>query len=574
MRRLAANALGLATAIAISLMLTSALHTHARERAQDASRDRDSASTGNRKLDRHAGAFAPYYGRLQIAPERIIRLPAVYTDSAPRGDELVERQCGPLASWEVLDVRTNADAEAVSSLVRDRDVRVRVHWKPTPYPPIVVKRGACIKVEGVRGSDGELPLVAGVNAARAYNGRDIRRGGLWIESLDISPGKALTLDPSLDVRKGDCIGVPNDQMFLIVRDSEITRCGHHALLVGHAHHIYVELRDSHFEQASSHLVYIQHAGLAVIENVTAQSPGNGHALRCIALKCEISHTRVSNVQLDGTVLPRGGSNPLQPKRIYIGMAPLEVYTCGEHTLTDIEATFYTSASNGGHAAILRARPALRTCDVGEVDNSEWTRLIAGTRDHDDPARWDRVTPLVTTVERMRVRCLGERACSGWDVQGTYPLMTPEEAGELRSWLRAGDFSDWSVMLDSIPIEHPEWLATAALVRPQRRASWAQGTTGNRIPLAIVEGTWRQRAQIDLVDVTVEGGTLLRPGVIPEGASAPVHADSDGNYCYGLAPGADGNCTQQRDGARYRQAIVHVRASASDRDRDRLHDRPQ
>ncbi len=118
-------------------------------------------------------------------------------------------------------------------------------------------------------------------------------------------------------------------------------------------------------------------------STTALSSRRVGDMRCVASRsiAVSRRTKVSNVQLDGTVLPVGGSNPLQPKRTYIGMQPLEVYTCGENEVRDVAAVFLADDKyNGRFAAIVRGREAFRTCDVGEVKDGQWTRLEWGDPD--------------------------------------------------------------------------------------------------------------------------------------------------------------------------------------------------
>jgi hypothetical protein len=477
--------------------------------------------------------------------------PAPYY-SEPPGDKLVLDQCGPESDWQVTDVTTDADVENLRKIISsDTRVVIRVHWRPQPYPELRVKNGRCVKVVGIAGPDGERPLVGGVNGTHGFKG-EVRPGGLIVENLDVSPGKVKQLAPSLNTSSGPCLGVPNDQMFFIVRDSDVTECPHHAFITGHAHQLYVEVGRSHFAQAGSHLAYIDHIAMAYIYDSTFESPGWGHALRCVALRCRIERTAVSNVQLDGSVLPVGGSNPFQPDQTYIGMQPLEVYTCGENEVRDVRAVFLADDNhNGRFAATVRGRDDLRTCDVGEVKDGQWTRLKWGDPDYVSAKRWKTVTPLPTTVERMLVTCVGPTPCYGWDVKGSYPVMDNPQGKELQLWLKTNKFAAWDDMLKAIPDERPEWRWIASVTLPRHRHAFLAGTITSKVPLP-VGASWFQRTNVVFKTIKVQGGEVLRP------------LSSPNAYCYGIPPNSDANgdlldqCSQQDDGAHYRRGYVEFR----------------
>ncbi len=470
--------------------------------------------------------------------------------ATPPGDRLVEEQCGPVASWDIVDVRTNEAMEGLRRLVPGKRTVARIHWKSEPYPLAYVKGAECLKLEGIPGPNGEKPLVGGVNGTRAWMGT-IRKGGILIEGLEISPGKVAQSHPELEINV-NCLGIPNDQMFFILRNSYVGRCGHHAFITGHAHHLYLEVAGSHFEQASSHLAYIDHIAMAYIHDSTFQSPGWGHALRCIALRCIIERVRVSNVQLDGTTLPRGGDNPLQPKRTYIGMHPFEIYTCGENEIRDVEIVFRSEPDrNGRFAAILRGREAFNTCDVGEVVDGAWTPLLWGEPDFARPERWATVTPLRTRVDGMKITCAGTEPCAGWSVRGSYPTMDDEQKAALQVWLKSRTFASWDDLRAQIPPEKPEWRWLSEVVLPGHRSAFMEGRITNKVPLPVPVPGWFQRAELVLKNVSVDRGGVL---VSPEDPDA---------YCYGVPPVAHGSdnasieCPDQYDGLRFRQAQVTV-----------------
>lgn len=456
----------------------------------------------------------------------------------PPGDALVEATCGPRGEWPVHEIRTNSEADAFGR-TSDYDgerVQARVHWKEMPYPTLRLERPRCVRVVGVPGPNGERPLLGGANATHAFDGT-IREGGVWLEGVDVSPGRALALDPSIDAKtSGDCIGVRNDARFLILRDVDATQCAHHIFITAHAHHLYVELGRVNMSQAGSHLAYVDHVAMAYVYDSTFESPGWGHALRCVARRCKIERTRVSNVQLDGSVLP-AGSNPINPNREYVGMHPLEVYTCGQHEVSDVEAT----VNGAGWAASFRWREAMQTCDTGGVVGDQWQTLRWGTPEY-AAADWSALPDLTLTVRNFTVNC-PTHDCAGWDVKSAYPMMDGQK-GALQSWLRAGAFSSWEEMVAAIPPEHPEWAFVASVTLPGHRSAFLDGSITNKVPLPVPEN-WRQRARI-VLDGEIQWGQ-------PWGANFRAYQPSN-TYCLGEPP-VDGSCVEQTTGKSYDRAIV-------------------
>jgi hypothetical protein len=259
---------------------------------------------------------------------------------------------------------------------------------------------------------------------------------------------------------------------------------------------------------------------------------------------------VSNVQLDGTVLPPGGDNPFQPKRTYIGMHPFEVYTCGENEIRDVDIVFQPDRDrNGGFAAILRGREAFHTCDVGEVIDGQWSPLDWGDADFQSPQRWGTVTPLRTLVDGMKIACVGKEPCAGWSVKGTYPTMDDSQKAELRQWLISHAFHSWETMVEKIPPEKTEWRWVSEVTLPEHRSDFLQGKITNKVPLPVPIPGWFQRAELVLKNVTVDRGEVV---------TAPEEPDT---YCYGTPPEVieNGNprmaCRDQYDGKSYRQARI-------------------
>ncbi len=450
----------------------------------------------------------------------------------PPGDALVEAQCGSFEDWDVVDVRTNEDVQQLNRLDADSATVIRIHHRDEPYPTIRVKGKRCLKVIGIPGPNGEKPHVADVNATRSFRG-SIRDGGIIIENLHVSPGKAQALGVDAG---GVCLGMPNDQRFFIVRDTDVGQCAAHAFITSHAHHMYVEIGRSTFEQAGSHLAYIDHVAMAYVYDSTFQSPGWGHALRCIALRCVIENVQVSNVQLDGTELPVGGDNILNPNRRYLGMQPLEIYVCGESELKNIHAVFRRKEGGGTFAATLRARDAMQACDIGHPVDGEWTSLRWGDVGYDAETY-----PLVLNVDGMTVECVG-LSCFGWDAKSGYPIMNDAQKAELRQWLKDGAYATWNEMVAALPNE--TWREVVALVTDNWKPSFLKGSLTNKVPLP-VSSDWSQRSMLRISGLSVINGSDLRP------------LKSAISYCYGL-PQVDGECLEQFDGRQFRRSFVEVR----------------
>lgn len=468
--------------------------------------------------------------------------------ATPPGDSIVLRDCGPESEWETWDVRTDAEVDALRSRVRPTTrAVVRIHARPEPYLNVIVKGGRCMKVVGVGSA---RPVVASVNATKSFRG-EIRPGGLIVENLIVSAGlveRARPGEGAATVAEG--VGVPNDQTFLIILDVEVSRTGHHGFTTSHAHHLYVEVGRSHFFQASSHLAYINHNAMAWIYDSKFESPGWGHALRCTALRCVIERTQVSNVQLDGSVLPIGGDNPLEPDRLYVGMAPFEIYTCGEHQVRDSKVVFRKQqGKTGAHGVAFRWREGMQTCDVGEVVDGQWTDLpwSAGPP-FQDPARWASVTEQAATIENLQIEIVGDEVASayGFDVDGNYPMMNDPEKKFLADWLKARVFLDWPDLVAQVTATGNQLLifpARQALASHQK--AFMKGTVTNKVPLWVPD-TWAQRSRLALKNIQTNAPSLVIPGD-PRGT---------GQYCLGTPANGDA-CTEQLDGRMYRQAAIEV-----------------
>jgi hypothetical protein len=455
--------------------------------------------------------------------------------SGPQGVQLVEDICGPISDWPVLDLRTDADAESLRSLKSGQRLLVRVHWKEQGYLSLRAKKAKCLKFLGIAGPNGEKPLVMNVNGTTSSRS-GLRAGGLIIENLRVSPGDIKLLRG--EGTSGDCIGIPNDQQFVIMRGIDVSGCPHHAFITSNASQMYLEIDDSNFEQSSSHLAYIDRVAYAYVHDSTFQSPGWGHALRCIAATCHIENVSVSNVQLDHSVLPPGGTTAYNDDRRYVGMHPLEVYTCGGgHKVKNVKVSFLGDNRNGSFAAAFRWREAMNTCDLAGHDEIQWNVLRYGSDEWNDAKTWETITDIDLTVDNMQVSCVGD-PCYAWSVASSYPLMNDSQKLALSSWLKKNAFSSWSEMVGSMPDSSWIWLANNVHDRYKRR--FLTGNLVNKIPLP-VPPFWHERASLKIQGLQVNNGNPnpIRPGKKAE------------EFCWGSFAD-NGNCTLD-----YRRAAIEI-----------------
>ncbi len=427
--------------------------------------------------------------------------------TSPAAEQVVSNACGPMSEWQRIVVRSDDDLAQLRQLDADDRVRVEIQWREEAYEGVYAKRPDCIAVIGISGPDGQKPLVMNVNATASSN-RGLRRGGLWAENLRVSPGD-VQLERGL-TNSGDCIGVPNDRQFLILRDLDVSGCPHHAFLVDDAYQMYLEVADSNFEQASSHLAYIDRVAYAHIHDSTFQSPGWGHALRCIAATCHIENVRMSNVQLDGSVLPRGGTTGYNQDRNYVGMHPLEVYTCGgSHVVRNSEITYLNDSSNSAFAASFRWREGMNTCNLGGPVEEQWLSMPWGGPAWSDPTVWQNIPDIDLTIDGLAINCPNS-PCQTWDVRSSYPVMNDGQKARLRKWLQDGSFEDWDSLLAAAQAE-PMYLWAAERVLPSKRQNFLEARFPNKVPLPVPE-YWRERAHLLVRSIEVDnpGEHLLRP----------------------------------------------------------------
>ena len=418
--------------------------------------------------------------------------PPVELDPFPYIEEpdtagLVERSCGPESEWAEFHVRTDADVLALRRLKRGDRVKIYVHWRAQPYGSIKVKNAACVRLLGVTNTDGVKPLVAKIKTGPPKG--PLRQGGFIIENFRIAPGEVF--EATQAAHGGDCVSLQGVYQFFVLRNNDISGCGHHALLAS-ASQLHLELDGNNFEQASSHLVYINRAAMAYVHDNSFQSPGWGHALRCIAHRCVIRNNRISNVQLDGSVLPRGGTNPFSRGRTYIGMAPLEVYTCGNgHIVENNEIKFYGYEKNYDFAAIFRWREAIYSCNLWGHDDKRWIPMEYGSTRWENPASWDGIQDVDLLVQNNVTHCLNE-PCHGWDVRSTYPVMGNDEKKALRKHLKSSDYFRWkSVLADR---SHPNLPWVARRIPDKRHSEFLRGEFVGKMFLP-APAWWKERGLV-------------------------------------------------------------------------------
>ena len=472
-----------------------------------------------------------------------------YLPSA-RGPDYPEQVCGPKSTADHIVVASVDDAIGVRYKTSERMFIDLRYSNGLDYPVIKLKRARCVWLVAERGPNGERPRVGGINMTQGYkpsSGHNIYDGGLYIEGVEGNPGEVFVDNPTLSVSNGDCIGTPNRSRFLYIVDSVFKNCGHHVFITSHAHHLVVYAEGNHFQKASSHLLYIDHVARADIINNKIESPGWGHALRVIAREGRVSGNEICNIQCDGTILPVG-SNPLKPKRTYIGMTPLEVYTGGETLVENNRIVYHRASRNTGtFAAIFRWREAMNTIDQGEPVGDEWSRLRWGDPDYNKPSRWSTVTPLTTISRNNLVQCLG-LPCNFWEIKSSYPVMNDAQKYSLQAFLKSNAFVDWPDLLTKIAAADPDgswqWVANQTLAR--HRAAFMAGRITNKVPLPVPLDAWFQRSYFETIGDVVNNGRLL----------APLRPTK--TYCYGAPIDAHGKCEDEFEGKSYRRAIVTVK----------------
>lgn len=415
-------------------------------------------------------------------------------------EELIATECTqPLSEWTVFDVYQASDMKGILSAIKTAgNVLVRVHYPSNPewhgvhdFKKIDVRGTGCVKVLGINDPEsGKQPTVRHITALGFSGPPRERPGGLIIENIRISMGDYSDIHgPSLG---GDCIGWPNSARFVVIRNSVVSKCQHHAFVTSRAYHQYLEIDGSHFEYAQSHLAYIDRVGFAYIHNSTFQSPGWGHALRCIAARCIIDNVHVSNIQLDGTIAPKG-INSRVPDQKYVGMNPLDLYMIGgEHILKNSTVDYYYSGSGGQWAAQYRARWGIFATDLGTHDGEAWSYAPYWTQEWFD-AQGEPVKPIDLTVSNNTFNCLNH-PCYMFLVQSSYPRYSMGPTRDrMLSWLKKHQWPDWETMLANAP---EEWVWTFSRAYDSHKATLLSGKTTNFLPARILEEPkWVERGLI-------------------------------------------------------------------------------
>ncbi len=473
-----------------------------------------------------------------------------YQDRGLTEAELLASECtAPLNDWPVIDVHDASDLGAIrATLRRNGNVLVRVHYPNNPewkgvheFRTIDVRGRGCVKVLGVNDPDsGKRPTVRNI-AALGFSGPQRERpGGLIIENIRISMGDHYEIHgPS---GAGNCISWPNSARFVVIRNTVVSKCQHHAFVTSRTYHQYLEIDRSHFEYAGSHLAYIDRVGFAYIHNSTFQSPGWGHALRCIAARCVIDNVHVSNIELDGSIAPKG-INPRQPNRTYIGMNPMDLYMVGgEHILKNSTIDYYNPGDGGAWAAQYRARWGIFSTDLGGHDGKAWTYAPYWTQEWLD-VQGEPVKPVDLTVSNNTFNCLN-RPCFMFLVQSTYPRYTTGARNKMVRWIRDGQWDDWDTMMANAP---DEWVWTFSRAYKDHRPDLLRGNTDRFLPARIpVDPEWVERGLI----VIENNNTINNPRDRLIRRQPPTRG-----FCWGFwVPGKEGDECQTP----VRQANIIIR----------------
>lgn len=452
-----------------------------------------------------------------------------YQEKGLTEEELIATECTrPLSDWTVIDVHQESDTRGIASTIkRDGNVLVRVHYPSNAewrgvhdFQKVDVRGTGCVKVLGVNDpSSGERPTVRYITA-KGFSGPPRERpGGLIIENIRISMGDHQEIHgPSAG---GDCISWPNSARFVVIRNSVISKCQHHAFVTSRAYHQYLEIDSSHFEYAQSHLAYIDRVGFAYIHDSTFQSPGWGHALRCIAARCVIDNVHVSNVELDGTVAPEG-INPKRPTQHYVGMNPIDLYMVGgEHILKNSTVDYYYVKNAGQWAAQYRARWLILGTELGPHDGKSWTYAPYWTQEWFE-AQEPPVKPIDLTVSNNTFNCLNN-PCYMFLVQSTYPAHTPGKTrNQILSWLKENQWADWDSMIANAP---DEWVWTLSRAYDKHKKTLLSGKTVRSLPARIpLEPEWVERGVIIVKNNNTVNNSKSRP------IRAPVAPTA---FCWGF-----------------------------------------
>lgn len=419
-------------------------------------------------------------------------------DTPEDGWDMITRMCGQVGRW---------------------DHEITIPYSTEPHDRSIVKvkklRG-CVHIKGELGPNGERPTIAGgVGSTRGYKGK-LQEGGVFVENLNVTS-----------------VGVPNNKYFLVMRNMHFANWPNHAFITsGGNKHMYLELLDSYAGFGNNnHAAYIDNIAFANIQRNTFESPGRGHAFRSIAQKSLIKNNTFCNIQCDGTVLrhPKG--------RLMSGMAPLEIYTNGEHIVEDNVIIYNRATKRSARAAAnFRGREGINSLDrLREGDHYKY--LVWGTPEYDSPATWS--GPMLDTqVKNLKVTCHGVPPCNAWNIKSTYPYLNDGPKAKLMAWLKENKFFTWGQVMDN---SHPSWHGTLNLMTDKYKAlvllRSGEGLP-NKIPFPIPKG-WQQKARITFENIT---GNF-------EKIYAPI-SDTDGQWCAGEVEG--NSCRNQRY---YRQAVV-------------------
>jgi hypothetical protein len=432
--------------------------------------------------------------------------------SGPQHD-ILERVCGPMSEWDAFHVRSQDDLPRAKAFKKNRK-RVLYNFHPLPdladgpdvYHTFDMDGPACAAAIGVADAAGRLPVVSKLGATKSASKWPAAQGGIYIQNLIYDMYRHDEIYGG--VTSGDCVGMPNNKLFVILKDIDFNSCKHHTLITSRAYSMYLDIQNTNAKHAGSHLFYIDSPAYVYARNVTAQSPGWGHAFRCVAATCDLKNIRVSNINLDGTVSTvRHPQSDAQGKPRY-GMHPLEVYSCGTgHVVDESYIAFYRSRDFRGSsmASHYRVRDAKWGCNLCNHDDKEWTIATYGTPAWEDCTDWlDRTYVIknstfeclanpdipdpndpneVTTHPQATPNC---HALTTW---GSHPIAADSYRGSTKKFLRDGDYL-WDRTDPNNPVEVPTDVAWANMMDDLPTATMLIKTKQGWVPSPYPNG-WYQ-----------------------------------------------------------------------------------
>lgn len=371
-------------------------------------------------------------------PEYTINLSPHYTE--PQSD-ILEKVCGPLDEWKTWTFTDPAQL-AGATFSGDR-VRIILQHNAKMYPGISLKGIPCKAIIGEPDPvTGALPKTGKLNFA--LPGDVVKQGGFLLKNIHVSMYD-YALETGEKLPSGDCVVMNNKEIFALFHGAVLDGCTHHAIITSKAWSLYLEMIDTTMANAKSHAAYIDSVAYAYSKRSRFYNPGWGHAFRCIALRCHVEDTIVSNTNLDGQVFDDEGNwiakYPTRPdgeRRNPIGMHPFDVYLIGNNHLYKNVTINQFAATQGVVVGGITRRSAdmassLRVRDAQCGDASLYVEGDSWHIGYCYDEEWQkapRIDPVVSTYENLTVNCTNE-PCYAINPKGN---AGPIATDAMRSWL--------------------------------------------------------------------------------------------------------------------------------------------